>query len=154
MYVLGDKRSLLKCDSTTVLLECIQRQKSTKDNSNSKPQCKTGLSKSEKQNSSTKPKLVIVKAQHSSEPGPSTEREKVSEKKKLPLKRKRPVIIDSDDSDLDFGEQSSESLVVKKRYIGHSPSSQENGENGVCSETNGVGNSVVDAIELDSDSND
>lgn len=152
MYVLGDKRSLLKCDSTTVLLECIQRQKSTKDNS--KPQSKTGLSKSEKQNSSTKPKLVIVKSQNSSEPGPSPEREKVSEKKKLPLKRKRPVIIDSDDSDLDFGEQSSESLVVKKRYIGHSPSSQENGENGVCSETNGVGNSVVDAIELDSDSND
>lgn len=148
----GDKRSLLKCDSTTVLLECIQRQKSTKDNS--KPQSKTGLSKSEKQNSSTKPKLVIVKSQNSSEPGPSTEREKVSEKKKLPLKRKKPVIIDSDDSDLDFGEQSSESLVVKKRYIGHSPSSQENGENGVCSETNGVGNSVVDAIELDSDSND
>lgn len=152
MYVLGDKRSLLKCDSTTVLLECIQRQKSTKDNS--KPQGKTGLSKSEKQNSSTKPKVVIVKSQNSSEPGPSTEREKVSEKEKLPLKRKRPVIIDSDDSDLDFGEQSSESLVVKKRYIDHSPSSQENGENGVCSETNGVGNSVVDAIELDSDSND
>lgn len=89
-----------------------------------------------------------MKSQNSSEPGPSTDRGKV------PLKRKKPVIIDSDDSDLDFGEQSSEGLVVKKRYIGHSPSSQENGENGECSETNGVGNSMVDAIQLDSDSND
>lgn len=93
-----------------------------------------------------------MKSQNSSEPGPSTDRGKVPEKKKLPLKRKKPVIIDSDD--LDFGEQSSEGLVVKKRYIGHSPSSQENGENGECSETNGVGNSMVDAIQLDSDSND
>lgn len=95
-----------------------------------------------------------MKSQNSSEPDPSTDRGKVPEKKKLPLKRKKPVIIDSDDSDLDFGEQSSEGLVVKKRYIGHSPSSQENGENGECSETNGVGNSMVDAIQLDSDSND
>lgn len=113
-----------------------------------------GFSKSEKQNSSIKFKFVIVKVQNFSEFGLSIEREKVLEKKKLLLKRKKFVIIDLDDSDFDFGEQSLESLVVKKWYIGYFFFFQENGENGVCSEINGVGNLMVDVIELDFDSND
>jgi hypothetical protein len=162
MSVLGDKRNLLKYDSTKVMLDYIKKQTVTKDSStSSNHQNKVDKKESKDSKNKTKPKLVIVKSQISSDPGPSsTAKDKPPVKKQLSLKRKKPVIFDSDDSDLDFGEQSSESVVVKKRYVNHSSNAtvtqnQSNGQledNG--GETKSVGNSIDNAIQLDSDTND
>ena len=166
MSVVGDKRNLLKCESTKVVLECVQRQKPCASSKKSPGQ---GVTKDSgppiSRSKVTKPKLVIVKSQNCSTPGPSGEQcPRLTQKKTQ--KRKKPVIFDSDDSDLDFGEQSVGS-VVKKRYVpATSCSSLESEGTGSCEgvgscegagscEGRGIkGNSVNEAIQLDSDSND
>lgn len=159
--VLGDKRNLLKYDSTKVMLDYVKKKTLTKDSSaSSKYQNKADKKESERPKSKTKPKLVIVKSQISSDPGPSgTVIDKPSIKKQLSLKRKKLVISDSDDSELDFGDQSSASALVKKRYVDHSTNSvltrnENNGELEIDVETNSVGNSIDNAIQLDSDTYD
>nr|XP_022332782.1 ATP-dependent DNA helicase Q1-like [Crassostrea virginica] len=175
----GDKRNLLKCESTKVVLECVQRQKPCASSKKSPGQ---GVTKDSgppiSRSKVTKPKLVIIKSQNSSTPGPSGEQcSRLSQKKTQ--KRKKPVMIDSDDSDLDFGEQS-EGSVVKKRYVPAPSCSSLESEGtgscegagsscvgtgscegagscvgtGSCEGRGSKGNSVNEAIQLDSDSND
>ena len=160
MSVLGDKRNLLNCESTKVVLECVQRQKLCSRSQKSPGQ---GVPKDSgppiSRSKVTKPKLVIVKSQNSSTPGPSGEQcSRLSQTKTW--KRKKPVIFDSDDSDLDFGEQSVGSVVKKRYVLALSCTSLESEGTGSCEGAGSCegqgskGNSVNEAIQLDSDSND
>ncbi|XP_061178642.1 ATP-dependent DNA helicase Q1-like [Saccostrea echinata] len=161
----GDKQNLLKCESTKVLLDCVQKRKPTKPNSASSVSHTNDKKKSEIPKSKSKPKLVIVKSQNSNNPGTNNGAvtEKPSVHKQLSLKRKKPIIYESEDSDLDFGEESTDCFVVKKRYVDSSanPDSNLNLMNEEMEKvdrhvdnTDSVGNSQDDAIQLDSDSND
>ncbi|CAG2224421.1 RECQL [Mytilus edulis] len=163
--VAGAKANLLKSESAKLAVEFLNKRKSLptqNSNTDNSPSSQSDHKPLAKQND-TKPKLVVINSENSkfsNFTGTSTNQSSQDEndftktKKSGKLKRKKPVIDDSDSDDLDFGEEFKRKPAMKKKSSRDTSSSKSERISGShsnnCSNSESLNGNLCESNEAES----
>lgn len=162
---LGAKANLLKSESAKLAVEFLNKRRSLptqNSNTHTSPSSQSDHKPLTKQND-TKPKLVVINSENSkfsNFTGTSTNQSSQDEndftktKKSGKLKRKKPVIDDSDSDDLDFGEEFKRKPAMKKKSSRDTSSSKSERISGShsnnCSNSESLNGNLCESNEAES----
>ncbi|XP_063399931.1 ATP-dependent DNA helicase Q1-like [Mytilus trossulus] len=161
--VAGAKANLLKSESAKLAVEFLNKRKSLptqNSNTDNSPSSQSDHIPPAKQND-TKPKLVVINSENSKfsnftgtsiNQSSQDENDFTKTKKSGKLKRKKPVINDSDSDDLDFGEEFKRKPAMKKKSSTRSSKSEHisGSQSNNCSNSESLNGNLCESNEAES----